>query len=301
MSLPLSIPVPPGHQDAPVWTGRAFGVGNTTARILSYDLGSSGWTDELTELHESAGDEQHYINLASHEHAVSRMERWMTAATPVIIDIGCSSGYTVRLLRARMPHATIIGADFCWAPLEKLGRAIPDLPLLHFDLVNCPLPDNSLDGVVLLNVLEHIMDDSAAIGHVTRILKPGGIAAIEVPAGPGLYGIYDKQLMHFRRYRMTDLVKKVLASGLDILERSHLGFFFYPAFWITKKWDKCYLGSSPETQKRIVAKNMHLAQHSPLMHSLMKLEARLRPRIYLPCGIRCLVTCRKPSVGPSSF
>ena len=294
MSLPFPLPAPPGCQDTPVWTGRAFGLGNTTARILSYELGSSGWTDELTELHEGAGDDEHYINVASHEHAVSCMERWVAASTPAIIDIGCSSGYTVKLVRTRMPHAAIVGADFVRGPLEKLGRAVPDIPLLHFDLVKCPLPDNCFDGLILLNVLEHIRDDIAAIRQVTRILKPGGIAAIEVPAGPGLYGIYDKQLMHFRRYRMTDLVQKILTNGLAILERSHLGCFLYPGFWITKKWDQRYMNSSPEVQQRIVAQNMQLTRHSPLMHSLMKAEARLRRYIYLPFGIRCLVTCRKP-------
>jgi SAM-dependent methyltransferase len=63
--------------------------------------------------------------------------------------------------------------------------------LLHFDLRHCPLPDGSFDGVILLNVLEHIKEDAAALRQIARILKPGGIAAIEVPAGRGLYDIYD--------------------------------------------------------------------------------------------------------------
>lgn len=247
----------------------------------------------MTELHEHADDENHYINVASREHAVSCMQRWTTAAAPVLIDIGCSSGYTVRLLRTRMPTATIIGADFVRGPLEKLGKAIPDLPLLHFDLLKCPLPDNSFDGIILLNVLEHIANDSAAIQQVARILKPGGVAAIEVPAGPGLYDVYDKQLMHVRRYRMTDLVTKLRANGLEVLERSHLGCALYPAFWATKKWNQRYMNSSAEIQKTVVSRNMLQARHSPLMNLLMKTEARLRRRVYFPFGIRCLTTCRK--------
>jgi 2-polyprenyl-3-methyl-5-hydroxy-6-metoxy-1,4-benzoquinol methylase len=35
------------------------------------------------------------------------------------------------------------------------------------------------DGVVLLNVLEHIEDDAKAASHMARVLKPGGVAAIE--------------------------------------------------------------------------------------------------------------------------
>ena len=50
-------------------------------------------------------------------------------------------------------------------------------------------------------MLEHVEDDQAAIRQVYRILQPGGVAVIEVPAGPDLYDIYDRQLMHHRRYR----------------------------------------------------------------------------------------------------
>lgn len=293
MSLPLLLPAPPGYQDIPEWTGREFRIGKNTTRILSYEIGASGWTDELTALHEDADDEEHYINVASREHAVNCMQRWIIASAPVLIDIGCSSGYTVRLLRARMPNAAIIGADFVRGPLEGLGKTIPDLPLLHFDLLKCPLPASSFDGIILLNVLEHIENDMGAIQQVARILKPGGVATIEVPAGPGLYDIYDKQLMHVRRYRMTDLVAKIRATGLEVVERSHLACALYPAFWATKKWNQRYMNSSAEIQRKIVSRNMRQARHNPLMTLLMKAEARLRGRAYLPFGIRCLATCRK--------
>jgi SAM-dependent methyltransferase len=193
-----------------------------------------------------------------------------------------------------MPHALVLGADYVRGPLEKLGCAIPDLPLLQFDLVNCPLPDGSFDGVILLNVLEHIENDFAALQQTARILKPGGVAAIEVPAAPNLYDIYDKQLMHFRRYRMADLVRQVRASGLEILERSHLGCFLYPGFWMVKKRNRRHLRASPEKQKMIVGQNMQQARHNPLFHLAMRSEAWARRYVYLPVGIRCLIACRKP-------
>jgi SAM-dependent methyltransferase len=294
MSLPIALPAPPGHSHEPVWTGEEFVIGSVRRRIVSYEIGASGWTDELTEMHEDVDDETHYINVASREHAVSRVERWAPSKSPLVIDIGCSSGYTVKLLRARMPHATVIGADYVRGPLEKLGRLAPDLPLLHFDLVRCPLPDDCFDAIVLLNVLEHVEDDVAALRQVARILRQGGIAAIEVPAGPGLYDIYDRQLMHFRRYRMKELANRIHAAGLTIVERSHLGFFLYPGFWIVKKRNRKYLDADRALQQRIVAQNMRQGSHSALMAAIMRMEARLRDSVYFPCGIRCVVTCRKP-------
>lgn len=269
-------------------------VGGTAVRVLSYATGDSGWTDELTELHEAADGENHYINIASREHAVSVLQRRVTVSRPVIMDIGCSSGYTVKLLRGRMPHAIILGADYVRGPLEKLGASIPDLPLIQFDLTQCPLPGNSIDAAVLLNVFEHIKDDVTAMRQVFRILRPSGIAAIEVPAGPCLYDIYDQQLMHCRRYSMQELTSRLKAAGFEILERSHLGFFLYPGFWLVKKRNQRLMNAPAETQRAKVKASMRQAAHNPLMYGLMRLEERLRKSMYYPFGIRCLVTCRKP-------
>lgn len=294
MQFPLTIPAPPGYADRPVWTGESFRIGNITQRVLSYEVGASGWTDELTEMHQDADDEHHYINVASREQAVYALKRWVAAPEPVIIDIGCSSGYTIKALRRAMTGATIIGADYVRGPLEKLGSDISDLPLLHFDLVNCPLPGNSFDGLTLLNVLEHIEDDSAAIRQVARILKPGGVAAIEVPAGPHLYDVYDKHLMHFRRYEMADLLRKISSAGLRVLDRSHFGFFLYPAFWYVKKRNRRFMHADASEQHRAVMNNMRQSRHSRVMTGLMKIEETIRRRVYLPVGIRCVVTCQKP-------
>ena len=171
-----------------------------------------------------------------------------------------------------------------------------NVPLLHFDLLKCPCPDESFDALVLLNVLEHIEDDLGAARQALRILKPGGVAVIEVPAGPGLYDVYDQELMHFRRYKMAGLLDTLRTAGFEILDRSHLGFFLFPGFWLVKKRNRRYLNASPEIKRGIVRRNISRYRSSPLMHYIMRTESKLRKVIYYPFGIRCLVTCRKPLV-----
>lgn len=288
----MALPPLPGGADAPVWTGQGFRIGNRETAVLSYNVGESGWTDELTTFHEGTAGEDHYIDRASRRHTASQLRRWITADRPVIIDIGCSSGLMLRLLRQEFPHGAILGADYVRGPLEALAQTSPGIPLLQFDLTSCPLPDKSVDGIVLLNVLEHIERDEAALAHVARILKPDGVVVIEVPAGPGLYDVYDKLLLHHRRYRMTELVEKATRSGLEVTGKSHLGFFLYPPFWATKKRNQRYLSASEEIQKRVVSRNITTASSQPIMHKLMELEALVRRLVYYPFGIRCLLTCR---------
>jgi SAM-dependent methyltransferase len=291
--FPVTFPPPASSVVAPVWTGSAFQIGDHETAILSYEIGQSGWTDQLTSFHEETAGADHYIDCASRRHTLEQLKRWLRSESPVIVDIGCSSGMMLDLLRREFPEGSLLGADYVRGPLDALAQSGIGVPLVQFDLTSCPLPGQSFDGIVLLNVLEHIERDDAALAHVARLLKPGGIAVIEVPAGPGLYDVYDKLLFHHRRYSMRELSAKILRSGLRILEKSHLGVFLYPAFWFVKKRGRRFLSADPQTQEAIVSRNIRSGKSHPLLHKIMTLEAAMRRSVYYPFGIRCLITCQK--------
>src|SRR5262249_32857638 len=158
----------------------------------------------------------------------------------------------------------------------------PRLPLLQFDLVTCPLPSASIDAAVLLNVLEHIDADEAALAQVARILKPGGVAAIEVPAGPELYDVYDKHLQHFWRYCLADLCGVLDACGLQVVERSHLGFFVYPAFAYVKRRNQRLLQAFAATQEEIVKRNIRQSGSGGVLGVAMAVERWLDPWVRYP-------------------
>jgi SAM-dependent methyltransferase len=196
---PEIFPPLPNTTEMPHWTGRGFQIGDRILSILSYEASASGWTDHLTVFHENTAGNSHFIDLASRRHAVSQVAQYALGSSPVIMDIGCSSGFLLADLKAAFPQAYVVGADVVLGPLLNLAKASPETPLLHFDLTRCPLPDNSVDVAVLLNVLEHIEEDALAVRQLYRVLKAGGIAIVEVPAGPELFDIYDELLMHYRR------------------------------------------------------------------------------------------------------
>jgi SAM-dependent methyltransferase len=296
-------PIPPGFTVKPVWTGRGFQLGTERVSVLCYDESSPNWTDELTTFHEQSAGSAHFIDVASRAHAVDQVGRSVRGAEPVILEVGCSSGFLLKDLRKSLPHALLIGSDCVRRPLERLARDVPDLPLLFFDLVNCPLADNGVDAVVLLNVLEHIENHEAAVQQLHRILKPGGVAVIEVPAGPHLYDVYDKVLMHWRRYTLRELVSLMEGVGLRVVDRSHLGFFLYPGFRWVKKRNQRFLNEPPEVQRGLVEKNIQSTGSNPLLHVLMRFELALGRAIRYPWGIRCLVTAMKTpdaAAGPAN-
>ena len=292
---PEIFPPLPNTTKMPHWTGRGFQIGDRILSILSYEAGASGWTDDLTVFHENTAGNSHFIDIASRRHAISQVARYAPEPSPVILDIGCSSGFLLADLRTAFPGALVMGADVVLGPLLNLARSTPDIPLLHFDLTRCPLPDKSLDVAVLLNVLEHIEDDALAMRQLYRILKPGGIAVIEVPAGPELFDIYDELLMHHRRYKLPGLRQMFLNSKFNILRQSHLGFFLYPGFFLIKQFHRKKRSEISEDEIPVlVSQNINQTGENLLFHALMNLELAVGKAISYPFGIRCLLTVQKP-------
>ena len=296
--LSIALPAPPGAAAAPVWTGTEFQLEGARSRVLAYDTGPSGWSQELFELHQEHSPGDHFIDVASRRHALDQLARFLPQRDATILEVGCSGGYFLRELAAARPEGELIGADYTLGALDVLGRGLPGVPLLQFDLTQCPLPDESVDAVVLLNVFEHIERDDQAMAQVFRILRPGGIMIAEVPAGPGLYDVYDQQLMHCRRYAMGGFRRLVEQAGFECLDRSHLGFWVYPAFWLTKKLNRLRPPRSAEKATARVETAMRTTRRGGgLGHALMRSEDWLRRIAYLPFGIRCLITARRPGAA----
>lgn len=295
----LKFPRLPGERIEPLWDGESFVVGDDRTDILRYPVGQSGWTDHLTELHKELSDGRHYIDVASRKLAMRALKRYCSGTGRTILEVGVSEGHLLREMQAEGRGWCLIGADYTYETLKKLDDLRQKIPLVQFDLSDCPLPDGFADGLVALNVLEHIERDDRAVAHCFRILRPGGIAVIEVPSGPSLYDQYDRELMHFRRYDIRNLIKVFQTVGFKVLERTHIGFSLYPAFHAYKKASR-FRQVSPSTHPAEKSKD-HVTQAIGMSSSLGRLgsflmagEDVLRQYIYLPFGIRCCVVCQKP-------
>ena len=299
---PLELPHPSDRSRRVAWVGDGFEVDGVRSRILTYAVAPSGWSEALTRLHETVGGSDHFIDVASRRHAIGEVERGVPASPSLVLEVGCSSGYLLRELVARLPGHRIVGSDYVRETLEPLGRRLPGVPLLQLDLTRCPLGDDFADVVVALNVLEHIADDERAIAELFRIVRPGGAVVIEVPAGPELFDVYDRVLRHHRRYDMRGLVARLEKAGFRIERRSHLGFLLYPVFWLAKRFNRLRdrMGSPLDEQAMVSRMISATRRGSRLMNEVMRWEQALRRHVDLPFGIRCLVTCRKPVADPGA-
>jgi len=289
-------PWPPGADGSrPEWTGSAFRVSGREVRVMTYTAGSSGWSDGLTQLHEESAGGDHPIDRMSRDWAVAALRRHNRHDAPTLLEIGCSSGFLLRRLKTDFPQATVIGSDFLKDPLDRLAAHLTGIPLLQFDAVRCPLPDESIDATILLNVLEHIGHDLDAMRQVARILRPGGIAVVEVPAGPHLYDAYDEHLQHYRRYSASSLRSLLASAGLTIVDQSHLGVFAYPGFIAVKRRNQRFLNAADsDVRRQLVETEIRQTRGSRLLRGVLRVEAWLGRFVSFPFGIRCVAVGRKP-------
>lgn len=129
----------------------------------------------------------------------------------------------VGLTNNRPVHILDIGSGDCWFS-EQLITKLPqgsqitcsDLNFTDDDIATASMPginkvrsipQQSFDIVIMLDVLEHIEDDSAFLQQeVVPRLKPDSHLVISVPAHPSLFTSHDTFLGHYRRYTRSQLL-----------------------------------------------------------------------------------------------
>lgn len=289
--LPFNLPLLPQHPTPPTWNGMHFVLGEQELAVLEYSESFAGWSDDLTSLHEEVAGSNHAIDCASRHDALQQIQKAIQTDEPVLMEIGCSSGFLLHEIKNAFPKATVIGADVVKAPLYKLAEKNYGIPLIRFDLLQCVLPNQIVDGLLMINVLEHIEDDCKALENAFHLLKPGGHLIIEVPAGPWLYDAYDAELRHFRRYSAAALQKKLIRAGFKVQRKSHLGALVFPAFVLAKLRNK-FLNKG--TKKTVVRDSIKKTSENRLLRLAMNLETKYLSNYSLPFGIRVLITAQKP-------
>lgn len=279
-----------GSRATPVWTGAGFDVDGEIRAVLANDTGASGWSDELADLVNLEVAPDRPLGIASRRHAIDALRRnGAVGKGRTVLEIGCANGFLLEDIVSEYPETVLLGSDYALPPLEQLAARLPTVPLVQLDLVRSNLPDNFCDAVVMLNVLEHIEDDAAALEQVHRMLNPGGTLVLEVPSSPSLYDNFDRLVGHFRRYTMGDLVMRLERAGFSINRKSHLGFFVFPAYWPLVQFKK-YASRDSGDDPGVAASRVKAGRKSAIQSVIFSLETALRPVMPMPFGVRCLIS-----------
>lgn len=139
------------------------------------------------------------------------------------LDIGGEGGWISAALRQGGGEWT--SADTPGPALESLRHMVGDERVVPLEDARLPMEDQSFDVVVIVDILEHVADESALIHECHRILKPAGKLIVNVPFAARvaplnfvrhLAGQGDERIGHVRRGYTRRQLFDVLKDGFDV-------------------------------------------------------------------------------------
>ena len=174
----------------------------------------------------AAHDSTHWWYRARREVLADYLTRY--AALPRyarILEIGCGTGHNLPML-ARFGSVEAIEIDPAARGIasERLGRAVGDAPLPELPGVERGV----YDLIAVLDVVEHIADDVAALAAMRERLAPGGKILITVPAHRWMWSAHDVVNHHHRRYSKRTLRRAIEAAGLRPRKLAYLNSLLFP-------------------------------------------------------------------------
>lgn len=163
-----------------------------------------------------------------------RFNRWMYDQIKPhlkgeILEIGSGIGNISKLVIESNHSITLsdYSKEYCVLLKENFSknknvRNVIQIDLLHPDFdKKFSAYKEKFDCVFLLNVIEHIEDDKLSIRNCKYLLKPGGHLILLAPAYSWLFGTFDKQLGHFRRYTIKTMSELLQTQNFHISSGSY--------------------------------------------------------------------------------
>jgi SAM-dependent methyltransferase len=146
------------------------------------------------------------------------LDRYGATGAPVL-DVGSADGPS-NFWAGRDSRVVSVDPD----PRGLAGNAVcARLPEL-------PFPDHCFAVVSAFDVLEHCPDERAALNEIKRVLRPGGLLVLSVPAYQWAWTDFDLANGHYRRYTRARALRAVTGAGLHPVRATYAFAAVFPAF-----------------------------------------------------------------------
>ncbi|MES3005126.1 MAG: class I SAM-dependent methyltransferase [Patescibacteria group bacterium] len=200
-----------------------------------------------------------------------------------ILDVGCGTGALMKELEV---YGEVFGVDFSEQAVDfcksrgikNIKRSIME-ELLH--------EDKTFDLVLALDVLEHIPDDKKGLSEIYRVLKPGGVVIIFVPAFSFLWGVTDVVSQHFRRYTKPEIIRAAESTNFKVLYSSYFNFLLFPPILLARFITNLFrlkISSENHTGSGLL---------NSMLYFIFRSELFLLNFVTFPFGVSCVVVAKK--------
>jgi SAM-dependent methyltransferase len=202
-----------------------------------------------------------------------------------VLDAGCGTGRNVLELGG---FGRAAGIDL--SPLALRFCRLRGVAVARAGLLSLPFPDGSFDCVTSFDVIYHawVTDDRAAVREMARVLRPGGLLLVRVPALRLLWGGHDVEVQSRHRYTKGELLALLRDTGLETLRATYCNSFLFPLLLLRRGLDRLTGRTGSDV-------GFLPAPLEWLFLRLLRLESALvRRGVSFPIGASVLALARKP-------
>jgi SAM-dependent methyltransferase len=150
-----------------------------------------------------------------------------------ILEVGCGTGTYTALLGGTGARVVAMDLDPGFVREARSATATMKNVDVRLGDVTTAEWESEFDTVVMLDVLEHLDDDTAMLRALCRGLRPGGRIVIKVPAFSWLSGSLDDAVGHRRRYDRTELEAVLVRAGFVRPRTWYFNALAIPGWWLS--------------------------------------------------------------------
>ncbi len=205
-----------------------------------------------------------------------------------ILDAGCGTGGNSQYLQR---YGRVIGLDAA-AEALRFARRRPGLTLLRGSVDRLPLRDGSFDLVLSNDVLCHlfVQDDVRAVREFARVLRPGGMLYLQLPAFDRLRSRHDAAVFTRHRYTAGEVRRVLQAAGLRVRRVTYANALLFPA---AAAWRIVQKAAAARADERSDVRPVPGPLNAGLRAAL-SWEAPVLARWNLPFGLSVIGVAQKP-------
>jgi SAM-dependent methyltransferase len=204
-----------------------------------------------------------------------------------VLDAGCGTGGLLAGLGRRRPDLRRVGVE--WAP-EAAARAAAKSGALiaRGSVMALPLADGVVDAAVAADVLCHAaVEPAAAAAELRRVLRPGGLLVVNMPAYAWLASAHDRRVHNARRVTAGELAGLLHRAGFADVSAGYWNALLLPLMVAQRK-----LLARGDAASDVGAFPAWL---DALLHGMTRLERGIEALgIPLPAGGSVLAVARRP-------
>ena len=231
-------------------------------------------------------EDEHWWYQALRSLVARELERTAGRRVPArLLDVGCGTGGGLaRWTEAR--GAPSYGIDLSTAALAHC-RARGERLVAQASAEALPFGGDAFDVVVSLDVLcLDGVDEARALAEIHRVLRPGGLLVLNLPAFEALRGVHDRAVRIRRRFVREEVAALLRAAGFGAARVSYWNTTLFPAVWLTRRLR--HGGAEPTSDLAPLPRPVNAA-----LAVLVQAEARLLARVTPPFGTSVLSVAAK--------